>query len=92
MKHGGKPLMWLSELKKALLLQDFSRLDEILSSTPTFDTNEQIEEASYLLHAVRALLEEERNSTLSTMSQLKNTLDFLKASETSPQSSFNLKL
>lgn len=84
--------MWLSELKKAILLQDFSRLDEILSSTPTFDTNEQIEEAAYLLHAVRALLEEERNSTLSTMSQLKNTLDFLKASETSPQSSFNLKL
>jgi hypothetical protein len=84
--------MWLHELKKALLLQDLSKLDEILSSTPKFDNNEHIEEAVYLLHAVRELLEKERNSSLCTMNQLKNTLDFLKANETSPQSSFNLKL
>jgi hypothetical protein len=84
--------MWLHELKKALLLQDLSKLDEILSSTPKFDNNEHIEEAVYLLHAVRELLEKERNSSLYTMNQLKNTLDFLKANETSPQSSFNLKL
>ena len=84
--------MWLHELKKALLLQDLSMLDEILSSTPKFDTNEHIEEAVYLLHAVRVFLEKERSSSLKTMNQLKNTLDFLKANETSPQSSFNLKL
>lgn len=83
--------MWLSELKKALLLQDFTALEHLITTMPQFDTNSQIEEAAYLLSAVRTLLEEERFSTLNTMNQLKNTLDFLKASETSPQSSFNLK-
>jgi hypothetical protein len=58
---------------------------------PQFDSIDQIKEAAYLLKAVQALLEEERASTLNTMNQLKNTLDFLKSSETSPQSAFNIK-
>lgn len=83
--------MWLNELKKALLAQDFSSLEQLIVTMPKFDSIDQIEEAAYLLSAVRTLLEEERSVTLNTMSQLKNTLDFLKASETSPQSSLNLK-
>jgi len=83
--------MWLSELKKALILQDFSALENIIATMPQFDSNDQIEEAAYLLSAALTLLETERVSTLSAINQLKNTLDFLKASETSPQSSLNLK-
>jgi len=83
--------MWLSELKKALILQDFSALENIIATMPQFDSNDQIEEAAYLLSAALTLLETERISTLSAINQLKNTLDFLKASETSPQSSLNLK-
>jgi len=83
--------MWLSELKKALILQDFSALENIIATMPQFDSNDQIEEAAYLLSAALTLLETERISTLSAINQLKNTLDFLKSSETSPQSSLNLK-
>jgi len=83
--------MWLSELKKALILQDFSALENIIATMPQFNSNDQIEEAAYLLSAALTLLETERISTLSAINQLKNTLDFLKASETSPQSSLNLK-
>jgi hypothetical protein len=83
--------MWRNELKKALLAQDFSSLEQLIITMPQFDSIDQIEEVAYLLSAVRTLLEEERSVTLNTMNQLKNTLDFLKASETSPQSSLNLK-
>jgi hypothetical protein len=83
--------MWLSELKRALILHDFTALEHLIVTMPTFDSNNQIQEAVYLLGAVQTLLETERTSTLSAINQLKNTLDFLKASETSPQSSLNLK-
>lgn len=83
--------MWHSELKKALLIEDFSTLEQLIVTMPQFDSIDQIKEAAYLLSAVRILLEEERGVTLSTMNQLKTTLDFLKASETTPQSSLNLK-
>lgn len=83
--------MWLIELKKALLVQDFLALEQLVTTMPKFDSIDQIEEAAYLLSAAHTLLEGERTATLNTMNQLKSALDFLKASETSPQSSFNLK-
>jgi hypothetical protein len=90
--HGEKVLMWLNELKKAIILKDYQTLDSLIGQMPQFDSLEQMEEASYLLLNATNLIQNEHSSTLHSLKQLKNTMDFLKATENSEPSSLNLKL
>lgn len=84
--------MWLSNLKKALILQEFATLEHLITHMPAFDSLDEMEEAAYLLQNTMTLLESERLNTLTALSQLKNTIDFLKATENTPVSTINLKL
>ena len=83
---------WLNDLKKAIILQDIQQLDSLLDQTPKFTSPFDMEEAAYLLLHAKTFLESERSSTLHSLSQLKNTIDFLKATENISASSINLKL
>lgn len=84
--------MWLNELKKALILQDFDSLEKLIELMPAFDSLQEIKEASYLLDHAKTLLETEKSATLHSLQQLKDTINFLKATENTPSSSINLKL
>ena len=84
--------LWLNELKKAIILQDISKLELLLDQTPQFSSLLEMEETAYLLHNAKIFLESERSLTLHSLSQLKKTLDFLKATENLTASSVNLKL
>lgn len=84
--------MWLTNFKKAIILKEFETLNQLINEMPSMDTLVYMEEAAYLLNHAKSLLEEEQSSTLSSLQQLKNTIDFLKATENTPTSSFNLKL
>lgn len=83
---------WLNELKKAILLQDSQSLNTLIDQMPQFTTLPEMEEAAYLLHSAQIFLENERAQTLHSLTQLKNTIDFLKATENITASSINLKL
>ncbi|MCX6061416.1 MAG: hypothetical protein NT103_04110 [Campylobacterales bacterium] len=83
---------WLNDLKKAIILQDIQKLDSLLDQTPQFTSLLDMEEAAYLLLNAKTLLESERSLALHSLSQLKNTIDFLKATENITASSINLKL
>lgn len=84
--------MWLSNFKKALILKEFDTLEELIEVMPPFESLSQMEEAAFLLHHAKILLETEQSTTLNTLQQLKNTIDFLKATENTPASTINLKL
>lgn len=84
--------MWLSDYKKALILQDFETLEALISNMPAFDNINEVEEAAYLIHQTLLLAESEKTSTLIALQQIKNTLDFLKSTESTFPSSLNLKL
>jgi len=84
--------IWLNDLKKAIILQDTQTLDSLIDQMPQFTTLLEMEEAVYLLLSAKSFLEEERSHTLQALSQLKNTIDFLKATENITASSINLKL
>jgi len=73
--------MWLNNFKKAIILKEFETLDHLLGEMPPFESLSQMEEAAYLLHHAKTLLETEQSTTLSTLQQLKNTIDFIKATE-----------
>ena len=84
--------MWLSDLKKALILQKFDTLEHLISNMPSFDSLDEIEQASYLLQNTKALLETQRTITVHSLGQLKSAIDFLKATQDPHTSSINLKL
>jgi len=83
---------WINDLKKAIILQDFQKLDSLIDQMPQFNTIPEMEEAVYLLLNAQTSLENERSQTLHSLTQLRNTIDFLKATENTPSSSINLKL
>ena len=84
--------MWLNNFKKAIILKEFQTLNQLIDEMPSMDSLAEMEEAAYLLHNAKVLLETEQSVTLSSLQQLKNTIDFLKATENTPTSSLNLKL
>lgn len=84
--------MWLTDFKKAIILKEFETLGHLIDEMPPMESLSQMEEAAYLLHHAKTLLETEQSVTLGSIQQLKNTIDFLKATENTPTSSLNLKL
>ena len=87
-----RAVIWLSDFKKAVILKEFETLNQLINDMPSMESLAQMEEAAYLLHHAKSLLELEQSATLGSLQQLKNTIDFLKATENTPASSFNLKL
>ena len=84
--------MWLTNFKKAIILKEFERLAHLIDEMPHFESLLEMEEAAYLLDHAKTLLETEKSTTFASLQQLKNTVDFLKATETTPASSINFKL
>lgn len=84
--------IWLNDFKKAIILQDAQKLELLLDQMPQFSNLSEMEEATYLLLNAQEFLDNERSLTLHSLSQLKNTMDFLKATENITASSINLKL
>lgn len=84
--------MWLKNFKTAIILKEFTTIDVLIEQMPQLDSLAHMEEAAYLLHHAKELLEAEQITTLHALQQLKNTLDFLKATENSLPPTINIKL
>jgi len=83
--------MWLTKLKTALVLEETEHLASLIDEMPAFQSVEEMEEAFFLLQQVKTLIEEKKTESLQTMRQLKDTLEFLKSTQTFPTASLNLK-
>lgn len=84
--------MWLTRFKTALVLEDFEAIDALLEEMPRFDTLKEMEEASYLLAQTKTVVEKNKSQTVQTLKQIKNSINFLKSTQTESPSSLNLKL
>jgi hypothetical protein len=84
--------MWLANFKKAIVLKEFETLAHLIEEMPHFESLVEMEEAAYLLNHAKSLLEIEKSTTFTSLQQIKNTVDFLKATESTPASSINFKL
>jgi hypothetical protein len=83
--------MWLKNLKKALILEEDDTLEALIEEMPQFTTLQEMGEASYLLMQTQMYLEKNKLEKGQILQQLKNTLDFLKSTQTDSPSSINLK-
>ncbi len=84
--------MWLSKFKTALVLEEIDQIAALAEEMPHFDSVKEMEEAAYLLHQAGELMVQNKRQTAQTLKQLKNTLDFLKSTQTHSGSSLNIKL
>lgn len=70
-------MSWVKELKIALIVRDFEKLEGILSSMPeNFSTLEEMDEALAYLEQVRTLLLEEKEKTREAMERIKKMRQF----------------
>lgn len=83
--------MWLTKLKTALALGEMEHISSLIDEMPVFETFEEMEQAAYLLNHAKTLIENEQSQTSHALQQLKNTLNFLKSTQTDHPSSLNLK-
>lgn len=84
--------MWLTKLKKALVLEEVERISLLLDEMPQFETLSQMEEAAYLLQQSKTLIETKKIQTAHSLKQLKNSIDFLKSTQPQNSHTLNLKL
>lgn len=84
--------MWLAKFKTALVLEEIDQISALTETMPPFESLEEMEEAAYLLHQAKELMIQNKLQTAQTLQQLKNTLDFLKSTQSLGTSSLNIKL
>ena len=79
--HGEKLLMWLKELKIALIEKNIDKLDELMDNLPLLDKSDDIKSALYLIAEAKKLVEGLQKSTFHSMQQMQKNIDFLKSTE-----------
>ncbi|MDD5052742.1 MAG: hypothetical protein PHO27_08455 [Sulfuricurvum sp.] len=83
--------MWLNKLKAALVLEQIDSISSLLDEMPQFSSLKEMEQATYILQQCMTLLEHHKSEAASALQQLRNTLIFLKSSDSATGTSLNLK-
>ena len=79
LRRGEKLRMWLNQLKVAVVQKDIKLLESLLSAVPTFESEEEVQNAFYLLKEASAVVESLKDETATSMTQVKKNIDFLKS-------------
>jgi len=76
---GEKQLMWLNDLKVALVLQDTKKMEQLLDNIPTLDNLEDIKQAKLLIDQMLEVVTQKKEQTTLSMQKIRKNLDFLNA-------------
>ena len=71
--------MWSNQLKIAIIEKNETKIEELVSTLPTFDTLEQMKEAAYMLQEAHTLLSKEKNILASKLLKIKKQKEFINA-------------
>ena len=83
--------MWLTDIKIAIIEKDSDRLDKLLEEMPNFETNEDIQEAMYLLREAAGLIYELQDKTSLSMKKMKKHMDFVNSTQAPAYSKLDIK-
>ncbi len=76
---GEKQLMWLNDLKVALVLQDIKKMEQLLDNIPTLENLEDIKQAKLLIDQMLEVVTQKKEQTTLSMKKIRKNLDFLNA-------------
>ena len=70
-------MLWIKELKIALLEEDELKIESLIDDLPQFDSIEQMKEAAFMMQEVHNFLNQEKGSYASKLVKLKKQKEFL---------------
>ena len=93
MKHGERvqQLQWINNLKIAIIEKDENKIEEIISTLPTFDSTQQMNEAAYMMKEAHDLLIKQKDILASKLLKIKKQKEYLN-SAISKTTSFDTSL
>ena len=84
--------MWLKELKIALIEEDVEKMDILLDNLPDLQQPKEIETALYLIKQASTLVENFRDETFVSMTQMQKSINFLKSTQAPNINKFDILL
>jgi hypothetical protein len=82
--------MWLKELKIAVIEKDTDKFQLLLDDIPELSDPKEIEEALYLIKAVKEILYTLKNETQNNMIQIKKNIQFLNSARADKTAKFDI--
>jgi len=82
--------MWLNKLKAAIITENLDEALRLLQKVPSDLTQKELQEASFLSREAATIATRLRDETAVTMKKIKNSIDFLHATEQTKQQKFDI--
>jgi len=84
--------MWINKLKIAIVEKDINSMSKLLDDIPKLKDKQEMQTAVYLLKEASSLVESMRDKTKTSMSKIKQNLEFLKSSQVKPSHTLDISL
>ncbi len=82
--------MWLNQLKVAIVTEDFSLLESLLTDLPHLSNTKEIESALLLFTQAKELLEAKKDEVKASTQQIRKNINFLKSGITEAPTKFDI--
>lgn len=87
---GEKQLMWLNQLKIAIIEKNIEQIEELMQDVPHLSKAKDIDSAICLIAEAKSLVTQLRDDTQASMIQMKKNIDFLKVTQENLVSSLDV--
>ncbi|QOY53519.1 hypothetical protein HUE88_13100 [Candidatus Sulfurimonas baltica] len=84
--------MWLTRLKIAIIEKNTVKLNELMDELPKLESEQEIEEAVYLLREASELIYTLKDETSVSMKLIKRNLQFLRSTDIPTSKKIDIKL
>lgn len=84
-------LMWLNNLKIAIIEKDTDAMSRLLDDIPELNDKQELQEAIYLSREALELLHTLKDEAALNMSKIKKNISFLKSTEVSSSTRLDIK-
>ena len=92
LRRGERQRMWLKELKIAIIEKDLVKINDLMDSLPHLQTPQEFDEAQHLIKEALTILQNLKNTTKSSMIQMKKNIEFLRSTEHNASGRLDIKL
>lgn len=72
-------MMWMDDLKLAIIKEDVKKIDELIVLMPNFNDLKEMEKAFYLFQQAQDVLADKKETTLKEMKKLQSNIKFLRS-------------
>ncbi len=83
-------MSWSNQLKAAIVTQNTKAIKMLIEEVPSFNSVEEMKEASYLLIEAQKLMIQLKDETLSQINQIKKNIKFIESTAPKQKNSLDI--